>query len=250
MKKYLSLAYGAICYLAFLGTILYAIGFVGNMFVPVSIDGIPVKPLWEAVAINAALLLVFALQHSIMARPAFKTWWTRYVPKHLERSTYVLFASVCLIILMWQWQPIGGIVWTVNSEFLTSLLLIAYFTGWGIVFMSTFLINHFDLFGLRQTWLQFQGKPYTELPFRVPVFYRIVRHPLYLGFLIAFWAAPVMSVAHFLFAVLTTGYILTAIRFEERDLISHFGLKYTRYKSQIPMIIPFVRGKSKSKKVS
>jgi protein-S-isoprenylcysteine O-methyltransferase Ste14 len=247
MKKTLSLLYGVISYLAFFGTILYAIGFVGNLVVPVSIDGEARKPLWEAVAINAALLLVFALQHSIMARPAFKRWWTRYVPEHLERSTYVLLASLCLVLLMWQWQPIGGIVWSVKAEWLQSLLLVTYFSGWAIVFLSTFLINHFDLFGLRQTWLYFRGRPYTSLPFRVPAFYKVVRHPLYLGFLVAFWSASTMTVAHLLFAVLCTGYILTAIRFEERDLVSHFGFKYTRYRSQIPMIIPFLGRRSRSK---
>ena len=248
MKKSLSLLYGLISYLAFLGTILYAIGFVGNLVVPVSIDGPVRRPFWEAVAIDAALLLVFALQHSIMARPAFKRWWTRYVPQHLERSTYVLLASLCLILLMWQWQPVGGIIWSVSAEWLQTVLMITYFTGWAIVFLSTFLINHFDLFGLRQTWLYFKGRPYTELPFRVPSFYRVVRHPLYFGFLIAFWSASVMTSAHLLFAALCTGYILTAIRFEERDLVTHFGLKYTSYRSQIPMIIPFLRKKTRSNK--
>jgi protein-S-isoprenylcysteine O-methyltransferase Ste14 len=246
MKKILSLLYGVVSYLAFFGTILYAIGFVGNFVVPVSIDGVAEKPVWQAIAIDAALLLVFALQHSIMARPAFKKWWTRIIPEHLERSTYVLLASLCLILLMWQWQPIGGVIWTVKAEWLEALLLVTYFMGWAIVFLTTFLINHFDLFGLRQTWLYFTGKPYTPLPFRVPLFYKVVRHPLYLGFIIAFWSAPTMTVAHFLFATLCTGYILTAIRFEERDLVTHFGMKYTRYRSQIPMIIPSLRRKPRS----
>ena len=246
MKKTLSLVYGLVCYLAFLGTILYAIGFVGNLFVPQSIDGTPGKPLWQAIAINASLLLLFALQHSIMARPAFKKWWTKIIPAQLERSTYVLLASLCLILLMWQWQPVGGVIWSVDNKLVNTILLVTYFIGWAIVFLSTFLINHFDLFGVRQTWLYFQGKPYTELPFRVPLFYRFVRHPLYLGFLIAFWSASTMTVAHLLFAVLTSLYILTAIRFEEKDLIGHFGTKYIRYKSQIPMIIPFLRKKQNS----
>ena len=214
MKKILSLSYGLVCYLAFFGTFLYAIGFVGNLFVPKSIDGAPDAPLLTAVFVNASLLLLFALQHSIMARPAFKRWWTRIIPEHLERSTYVLLASGCLMLMMWQWQPVGGIVWSIESETVKTVLSVTYLLGWGIVLISTFLINHFDLFGLRQVWLYFLGKPYTTLPFRVPIFYRYVRHPLYLGFLIAFWSTPVMTAAHLLFAILTTGYILTAIQLE------------------------------------
>lgn len=243
MKKILSLSYGLVCYLAFFGTFLYAIGFVGNLFVPKSIDGAPDAPLLTAVFVNASLLLLFALQHSIMARPAFKRWWTRIIPEHLERSTYVLLASGCLMLMMWQWQPVGGIVWSIESETVKTVLSVIYLLGWGIVLISTFLINHFDLFGLRQVWLYFLGKPYTTLPFRVPIFYRYVRHPLYLGFLIAFWSTPVMTAAHLLFAILTTGYILTAIQLEEKDLQVHFGEKYTSYKKRVPMIIPF--GKKK-----
>ena len=243
MKKILSLSYGLVCYLAFFGTFLYAIGFVGNLFVPKSIDGAPDAPLLTAVFVNASLLLLFALQHSIMARPAFKRWWTRIIPEHLERSTYVLLASGCLMLMMWQWQPVGGIVWSIESETVKTVLSVIYLLGWGIVLISTFLINHFDLFGLRQVWLYFLGKPYTTLPFRVPIFYRYVRHPLYLGFLIAFWSTPVMTAAHLLFAILTTGYILTAIQLEEKDLQIHFGEKYTSYKKRVPMIIPF--GKKK-----
>lgn len=239
MKRTIFLLYGVLAYLAFFGTILYAIGFVGNLLVPKSIDGKPETPLATAILVNASLLLLFALQHSIMARPAFKKWWTKYVPEPLERSTFVLLASLCLMLMMWQWQPIGGVVWSVESKPLQTILLITYLLGWGIVFISTFMINHFDLFGLRQVWLYFTGKPYTPLQFRLPLFYRYVRHPLYLGFLIAFWSASVMTVAHLLFALLTTGYILTAIRFEEKDLITHFGEKYMQYRKWVPMIIPF-----------
>ena len=239
MKKAASLFYGLVCYLAFLGTFLYAIGFVDNLLVPKSIDGEPQVPLLKAILIDASLLLLFALQHSIMARPAFKRRWTKIVPEHLERSTYVLLASLCLTLMMWQWQPIGGVVWSVENEIVKTILLAGSLLGWGIVLVSTFLINHFDLFGLRQVWLYFNVKPYTALPFRVPVFYRFVRHPLYLGFLIAFWCTPVMTVTHLLFAFLTTGYILTAIQFEERDLKKHFGEKYKRYSKRVPMIIPF-----------
>ena len=244
MKKIFSLLYGLVCYLAFFGTILYAIGFVGNLIVPKTIDGEPQAPLLKAILINASLLLLFALQHSIMARPAFKTWWTSIIPHHLERSTYVLLASLCLMLLMWQWQPIGGVIWSIENETVKNILLVVYLAGWAIVFISTFLINHFDLFGLRQVWLHFRCKPYVQLPFRVPMFYRFVRHPLYFGFLIAFWSAPVMTIAHLLFAVLTTGYIFTAIQLEEKDLMHVYGEKYRHYKKWVPMIIPFSKRKN------
>ena len=241
MKRVLFLLYGVIAYFLFFGTFLYAIGFVGNLFVPKSIDGLPLVSLTKAILTNASLLLLFALQHSIMARPAFKRWWTNFVPEPIERSTYVLLASLCLMLMMWQWQPIGGIIWSIENEFVTNILLSTYMLGWGLVLISTFLINHFDLFGLRQTWLYFIGKTYAPLPFRVPFFYRFVRHPLYLGFLIAFWSTPVMTVAHLLFALLTTGYILTAIRFEEKDLVTHFGTNYVAYKQRVSKIIPFLK---------
>jgi methanethiol S-methyltransferase len=244
MKKTVFLLYGLVSYLVFFGTILYAIGFTGNLFVPKTIDGTPQTALLYAILINALLLLLFALQHSIMARPAFKRWFTKFIPEPLERSTFVLLASLCLMLMMWQWQPIGGMVWSIKNETVKTILLITYITGWVIVFISTFLINHFDLFGLRQVWLYFTGKPYTQLPFRVPLFYRFVRHPLYLGFLIAFWSAASMTVAHLLFAMLTTGYILTAIQLEERDLLKTFGEKYRSYKKWAPMIIPFLKRKT------
>lgn len=241
MKKTLFFLYGVISYLVFFVTFLYAIGFVGNLVVPKSIDGIPEAPLWQALLINAGFLVLFALQHSIMARPAFKRWWTQFVPEPIERSTYVLITSIILIGMMALWQPMGGVVWTIESEAVRSILLVTYLLGWAIVFVATFLINHFDLFGLRQVWLYFKGKPYTHLPFRVPFLYKYVRHPLYMGYLIAFWSAPVMTFAHLLFAVATTGYMLTAIRFEERDLIAHFGQRYRDYRKQVPMIIPIPR---------
>jgi protein-S-isoprenylcysteine O-methyltransferase Ste14 len=239
MKRIPSLLYGVISYLAFFGTILYAIGFVGNLIVPKTIDSAPSTSLPKALLVNASLLLLFALQHSIMARPAFKKKWMKIIPEQLERSTFVLLSSLCLMLLMWQWQPIGGVIWSVQNGAVNALLLSFYILGWTIVFVSTFLINHFDLFGLRQVWLYFKGKPYTHLPFRIPIFYKYVRHPLYLGFLIAFWSTPVMTIAHLLFAILTTGYILTAIQFEEKDLQNHFGEKYQNYKKLAPMIIPF-----------
>lgn len=246
MKKLLSLLYGVVCYVIFFGSFLYAVGFVGNLIVPKSIDGNPVVSFPRALFTNAALLLLFALQHSIMARPAFKRKWTTIIPEHLERSTYVLLASLCLLLMMWQWQPMGGIVWSTDNAFISAVLHVLFFAGWGIVLVSTFLINHFDLFGLRQVWLYAQGKNYSQLPFRIPLFYKAVRHPLYLGFLIAFWSTPVMTVAHLFFAVLTTGYILTAIQFEEKDLTE--GLPgYTAYKRKVPMIVPYKK-KSAAKK--
>ena len=241
MKKFLFLLYGVVCYLAFFGTFLYAIGFVDNIIVPKTIDGEQQIPLFQAIMINASLLLLFALQHSIMARPAFKAWWTKIIPEPLERSTYVLLASLCLMLMMWQWQPIGGVVWSIDNPVVKNALLIISLTGWTIVLISTFLINHFDLFGLRQTWLYFRGMPYEHLAFRLPLFYKYVRHPLYLGFLIAFWSASTMTAAHLLFAVLTTGYILTAIQLEESDLVKQFGQRYREYRKWAPMLIPFTK---------
>jgi len=243
MKRLFVLLYGVIVYCLFFGTFLYMIGFVGNIAVPKSMDGEPQLPLSTALLINAGLLLLFALQHSVMARPAFKRWWTQYVPEPAERSTFVLFTCICLIALVYFWQPVGGIVWAVENDILAGLLIGLSMIGWMIVLVSTFMINHFDLFGLRQVWLYFLCRKYEHVKFRLPVFYRYVRHPLYLGFLIAFWAAPTMTITHLLFAVLTTGYILTAIQLEERDLLSLYGEKYLKYKKWAPMLIPFTKGK-------
>lgn len=243
MKKILFLAYGTVVYIIFFATYCYAVGFVTNLLVPTGLDSKPTSSLEYAILANVGMLVLFALQHSVMARPAFKKWWTMIVPEPLERSTYVLLSSLCMILLFIYWQPMGGIVWSVDSK-------IAYFTltaisllGFGIVLVSTFLINHFDLFGLRQVWLYFIGKPYTQLPFKTPFFYKYVRHPLYLGWMIAFWAAPTMTVAHLLFAVVCTVYMLAAIRFEEHDLVHAFGDQYIKYKQMAPMIIPFVHRK-------
>jgi protein-S-isoprenylcysteine O-methyltransferase Ste14 len=239
MKKSLFLLYGAVASIIFLVTFCYAVGFVSTILVPKHIDSMPQSPLSYALMINAALLTLFALQHSIMARPAFKKWWTRIVPEPVERSTYVLFASLCLILLFRYWQPMGGVVWQVDSEPLALFLKSFCLFGFGIVLISTFLINHFDLFGLRQVWFYFIGKKYEALPFRTPFFYKYVRHPLYFGFMIAFWSTPTMTVAHLFFAIMTTAYMITAIQFEENDLIKQFGSTYREYRKSAPMIIPF-----------
>lgn len=222
MKKVLVLTYGVVAYVIFLATFLYAIGFVSSLLVPKHIDSIPEIPLNNALLINAGLLTLFALQHSIMARPGFKKWWSMFVPEPIERSTYVLFASICLILLFYYWQPLGGVIWDVESPALRLGLQTLSMVGFTIVLVSTFLINHFDLFGLRQVWLYAMGRPYEHLPFRTPLFYKYVRHPLYFGFLIAFWSTPTMTVAHLFFAIMTTGYILTAIQLEDNDLIKTF----------------------------
>jgi methanethiol S-methyltransferase len=249
MKKTFFLLYGIIAYLIFFGTFCYAVGFVSTLLVPKHIDSIPESPLSYAFLINGSLLLLFALQHSIMARPAFKQWWTKIIPDPIERSTYVLLASLCLLLLFWYWQPMGGVIWQVESETSQIILKSLCLFGFGIVLVSTFLINHFDLFGLRQVWLYFRGESYQPLGFRTPLFYKYVRHPLYLGFMIAFWSTSTMTAAHLFFAIMTTGYMLTAIQFEESDLVKHFGERYTDYKRSAHMLIPFLKS-SKSKKIN
>jgi methanethiol S-methyltransferase len=240
MKRIIAFVYGVACYGAFVATLLYAIGFLANFGVPASIDSAPADPPAIAFLIDAALLAVFAVQHSVMARPWFKRAWTRFVPEPVERSTYVLFSSVALLLLFYQWRPIGGVVWSVESGFLRYAILASYAAGLLIVLLATFMINHFDLFGLRQVWLYLRGREYTQVSFRTPFFYRYVRHPLYVGWLLTFWSAPVMTAAHLFFAVMTTAYILIAIRFEEHDLETFHGESYRRYRARTPMLIPAI----------
>jgi protein-S-isoprenylcysteine O-methyltransferase Ste14 len=238
MKRVIVFVYGVASYAVFFATLLYAIGFLGNFGVPKSIDSGPSGSMSTAVAVNAALLGLFALQHSIMARPWFKRAWTRVVPEAAERSTYVLLSSCALLLLFWQWRPMGGIIWSVEDGMAQTVIYGLYAAGLLIVLLSTFLIDHFDLFGLRQVYLYLIGRKYTHPEFRTPFFYRYVRHPLYVGWLLTFWSAPVMTVAHLFFAVMTTAYILVAIRFEEADLMTMHGDKYRKYRNEVPMLIP------------
>ena len=243
VKRTLYLTYGSICYGFFLVAFLYAVGFVSNFVVPKSMDtGATTSLLW-ATAVDLSLLGVFAIQHSVMARPGFKKVWTKVIPESVERSTYVLCASLALMLLFWQWQPIDIILWDLSNTVWSNLLWGLCGIGWLLVFLSTFLVNHFDLFGLRQVYLYFREQEYESLQFRTPVFYRYVRHPIYLGFIIAFWATPIMTVAHFIFAFGTSAYILIGIFLEERDLVSIYGEQYQEYRKEVPMLIPWFTGK-------
>jgi methanethiol S-methyltransferase len=240
LQRSLIFAYGLASYSVFFATFLYAVGFIGNLLVPKSIDSAATTPFWQALLINLGLLALFAVQHSVMARPAFKRWWTRFVPEPAERSTYVLFSSVALIALFAFWQPMGGTIWQVDNPIGRLTLHAAFAFGWLLVLASTYLINHFDLFGLRQVWLHLRGREYTPLEFKTPSLYKIVRHPLYVGWFFTFWATPTMTVAHLVFALMTTAYILIAIRFEERDLAAEHP-QYAEYKRRVPMLVPSPR---------
>lgn len=242
VKKILVFAYGIASYAVFFATFLYAIGFLGNFAVPKSIDSGLEGSVWTALAIDGALLALFAVQHSVMARPWFKRAWTRIVPEPAERSTYVLLSSLALLLLFWKWEPIGGVIWDAGNGAMRLGILALYGAGWAVVLLSTFLINHFDLFGLRQATLYLAGKEYTHLEFRTPFLYRLVRHPLYVGWLMVFWSTPTMTAARMFFAVMTTAYILVAIRFEEADLVKAHGKKYEQYRREVPMLVPGMSG--------
>lgn len=244
MYRMVVLCYGLLAYLCFLGTFLYAIGFVWNFLVPKSIDSGTASSLTQAIAINSLLLSMFAIQHTIMARPGFKERWTRIVPKPMERSTFVLATCFVLCLMYWQWRPITSAIWRVDDPTWRTVLYAISGLGWMIVLYASFLIDHFDLFGIRQVWLFYRGVPYTHPVFKTPLLYRLVRNPLMLGFLIAFWATPDMTGGHLLFCLLTTGYIFVGISFEERDLRRILGKEYMTYRMNTPMILPMLKNRT------
>ncbi|MEB3020796.1 methanethiol S-methyltransferase [[Mycobacterium] crassicus] len=241
MARYLALVYGALNYLGFLAVFLYLIGFVGNFVVPRSVDHGPPAPVGLAIVIDVALVALFGVQHSVMARPGFKRWLTRVLPESIERSTYVLASNLVLALLFWQWRPIPTTIWNLTMPAERTVLWGLFWIGWAVALASTFMISHVDLVGLRQVYLAWQGRAYSHVGFHARALYRVVRHPLMLGFVFAFWATPTMTAGHLLFAVAATGYILIAVQFEERDLIAALGDEYLRYRRQVPMIVPVRR---------
>jgi protein-S-isoprenylcysteine O-methyltransferase Ste14 len=241
VKRFLVLIYGSVNYAICLGVFAYLAGFIGNVWVPRSLDAAPVAPLWQALLVDVLLIALFGLQHSVMARPSFKQLWTKLVPEPIERSTYVMFTNAALIVMFCFWQPLGGSVWTVEDPTARTALWALYALGWAAVLAVTFLINHFDLFGLRQVWFYFRGKPYTHIGFRMPGPYRFVRHPLYVGWFTVFWSTPTMTLTHLVFALGMTAYILIAIPFEERNLAEYHGKTYADYRRRVPMLIPRLR---------
>jgi protein-S-isoprenylcysteine O-methyltransferase Ste14 len=238
MARFLALVYGVLNYLVFLVVFLYAVGFVGDLVVPRSVDRGPQASAGAAIVVDVLLLGLFAVQHSVMARPAFKRWLTRVVPVDLERSTYVLASNVVLVLLFWLWRPIPMVIWDVTASAGQTVLWALFWIGWVIALASTFMVSHLDLFGLRQVYSTWREQPYTPVGFRATLLYRVVRHPLMLGFVIAFWATPTMTAGHLLFAVATTGYILVAVHLEERDLVGVLGDQYQQYRADVPMLVP------------
>jgi protein-S-isoprenylcysteine O-methyltransferase Ste14 len=239
MGRIIAFLYGIASYVAFFVTFLYAIGFVSGLVVPTTIDTGTVVPMAEAFIVNLLLMSVFAIQHSVMARKPFKQWWTQFVPASVERSTYVLFSSLALVLLFWQWRPMPALLWQIADPQIAMVVIGLSFAGWLIVLTSTFLINHFELFGLHQVANNLAGRSMPAPRFRAPLYYKFVRHPIYLGFIIAFWAAPTMTVGHLLFAAVTTAYIVVGILLEERDLVALFGDDYRRYKDRVSMLVPW-----------
>jgi protein-S-isoprenylcysteine O-methyltransferase Ste14 len=237
-RKALILTYGVAVYALFFPTFIYLFGFMSGLFVPRTIDDGQPGPLWQAILINACLVILFGLQHAVMARPGFKRWWTRIIPEPIERSTFVLVATALLALLMWQWRPMPLVIWHVDEPIVRGLIYGVFLAGLVIVLLSSFLIDHFDLFGLRQVFLHFRGQDYTQRPFVLRSLYKLVRHPLMLGLIITFWAAPTMTAGHLLFSLLMTGYILIGIRMEERDLVRQHGATYERYRRNTPMLVP------------
>ena len=248
MKKSLIFLYGILSYIVFLASFLYAVGFVGELLVPKNINSGATAGVMESVIINLLLLSLFAIQHSVMARPSFKNWWTKVIDPAMERSTYVLLTSLILFLIFWQWRPMTDVIWNIEGETYVLIINILFWAGWGIVLLSTFMINHFHLFGLDQVWNKLKSQPPTGMKFKEHFFYKFVRHPIMTGFIIAFWAEPRMTMGHLLFAAVTTAYILVAVKyFEERDLKEELGQAYEDYQKRVPMIVPFLKFGKKAK---